>query len=852
MDRIQLKPKKAITSWKDELIYRGRRDPVWWITEVLGDKLWSKQEEICWSVLNNERTACPASYGIGKTFLAARIALWFLYNFKPAKVITTAPCYDDQTEILTDKGWCYFKDLTKTEKVASLVDGKMEFVTPTDWLVYPVEGEMLGYKSRDIDFLVTPHHKLYVKPLKCSEYKLVPAHDAFGRWDWRFNRKVEWEGIDTEFSERFYELLGFWFGDGSVFYNESRRAYGVCISQTKYGEYVEELLMENGFKYSKEYKGFYANYLVKDTGSRGYNYVIYSKDVASWFLGNFGRYKVSRRLPDWLRNSPRSKLQAFIKGFLLADGSFQKDSTRVRVYGNKGLADDIQEIGLKAGYIVNCRYQYCGDRPGANIEDSWALNFLKCDIKDKSFPGSKKPYWYHQYYKGNVYCVTVPSGVLLVRRNGIYHWSGNTLRQVRDLLWKELRTAYQKAKIPLGGTLLQMSLTLNDEHFAVGFSTDEQSTDKFTGYHSPNQLVIFDQAAGITTPIWESAEGLMTSENCRWLAISNTALSESELANICIPERKTRFGKWHVIRIRASESPNVVAGRNIYPGLVSYDWVKRREDAWGKDDPLYKIFIEADFVQSSQMSVIPYRYILPAFENEGEMGDTIEVGVDVARQGLDSTVLFARSGSKALEVRRLTGNNTMEVVGEIVRFKKDLEANYNLPVNIIKIDVIGIGAGVYDRCLELDEPLPAVAINNSEKPVVESERYLNLRAELAWTFRRRMELGEVGFKGVIVNDFDIMEYLQQDINSMRYKISSNGRIQLWSKDDLRVLLGRSPDYWDACVMAFETPGGLPSVESVGAILISDRKKVVMSDEEWNAFLGLAVSIDDPSFQLLAM
>src|SRR3990167_3212186 len=29
-------------------------------------------------------------------------------------------CYDERTEILTDKGWKYFKDLDKTEQVATL------------------------------------------------------------------------------------------------------------------------------------------------------------------------------------------------------------------------------------------------------------------------------------------------------------------------------------------------------------------------------------------------------------------------------------------------------------------------------------------------------------------------------------------------------------------------------------------------------------------------------------------------------------------------------------------------------------------------------------------------------------
>ena len=152
-----------------------------------------------------------------------------------------------------------------------------------------------------------------------------------------------------------------------------------------------------------------------------------------------------------------------------------------------------------------------------------------------------------------------------------------TQRQVKDLLWSELRTAHGKATIKLGGELLQLMFKLKEDHFAVGFSTDAENMDKFTGYHSENQFVIFDQAGGIETPIWEAAEGLMTSANCKWLAISNTAISSCELANICMPDRKTKFGKWEVIRIKATETPNVLAGKNIFPGLIAHDWVKKRE-----------------------------------------------------------------------------------------------------------------------------------------------------------------------------------------------------------------------------------------------------------------------------------
>jgi len=422
-----------------------------------------------------------------------------------------------------------------------------------------------------------------------------------------------------------------------------------------------------------------------------------------------------------------------------------------------------------------------------------------------------------------------------------------TFRQVRDLLWSEIRNMHARSKMPLGGECLQLSLKLNDEQFAIGFSTDANNMDMFTGYHSPNQLVIFDQAAGLPPMFWEAAEGLMTSANCRWLAISNTAISDSEFANICIPERKTRFGTWNVIKICADESPNVVAKKNLYPGLISYDWVEKRRKAWGRDDPLYKIFILAEFVLSSQMSVIPGHLIDPAFDHEGIEGVDIQIGLDVARSGLDSTVWFAKTGTMGLEIKRRTGNDLMQTAGETIEFVRYLEEKYEKPVTSIKIDVIGVGAGVYDRLAEQDYPVNP--INNAEnKSVIDKERYANVRAEMAWALRFRFDNFNIGLKRIAENDEETCDLLKEDLRVQKYKITSTGKIQLISKEDIKKELGRSPDYYDACVMAFEDPGGgPPEIEYVPGVQEKKEEKI-MSEDEWQQFLGYNVNVLDSSFR----
>lgn len=77
-----------------------QRDPLWFAETFLGVFLWSKQREALLSVRDHERTAVRSCHGIGKTFLAAVVVLWFLCSFPQSRVITTAPTWAQVENLL--------------------------------------------------------------------------------------------------------------------------------------------------------------------------------------------------------------------------------------------------------------------------------------------------------------------------------------------------------------------------------------------------------------------------------------------------------------------------------------------------------------------------------------------------------------------------------------------------------------------------------------------------------------------------------------------------------------------------------------------------------------------------------
>lgn len=80
-------------------------DPVGWVRDRLGEFLWSKQREIAQSVVEHRRTAVRSAHDIGKSFIASRLAAWWVDVHPPgsAIVISTAPTYQQVHAILWEE-----------------------------------------------------------------------------------------------------------------------------------------------------------------------------------------------------------------------------------------------------------------------------------------------------------------------------------------------------------------------------------------------------------------------------------------------------------------------------------------------------------------------------------------------------------------------------------------------------------------------------------------------------------------------------------------------------------------------------------------------------------------------------
>jgi len=399
--------------------------------------------------------------------------------------------------------------------------------------------------------------------------------------------------------------------------------------------------------------------------------------------------------------------------------------------------------------------------------------------------------------------------------NSIVITTAPTNKLVEKLLWKEIGGIYQRVGKRIYGRQTQMSVKIAPEWFMFGFSTDR--ADRMEGQHAPFILWVVDEAKGVAPWLQDSIEGSLTGGFCCVLELSTTDGADQQ-SNFRKHHSEQR-SQWKQIRLSAFDSPLVDIAhfpefkKEVNPKLYDYgkpetgtewplkrgnsiqiateDWIRDRYTEWFETNKfMWETKVLGEFSTFGTNNIIPLKWVESAINAEVTIDGYIQPaiwGLDVARMGDDQSVL-TEYRSKVVSLQQVWGKkNTMETTG-IVRAL--------IPNNeIVQVDAIGVGAGVFDRLAELGQP--CYGIVSSEK-AFEVEKYFNQRAEMWMTardlFERQYEEGNVIS---IPDDPELIE----DLTGMQYKIHSDGRLRAEAKDDFKKRLQRSPDKGDSFVYA---------------------------------------------------
>ena len=389
-------------------------------------------------------------------------------------------CYDDVTEILTERGWRKFSELEPDCKVATLNQNELEYQNPASFFSYDYSGEMFAIKSRQVDLLVTPNHSMYVNVNKRANewygFKTITADSLPIRKRMRFKKDASWTGkrVDSfvipgiiKYKNQalnrivvdpvsipmklWLEFLGYYISEGSTQkHSVTGVPYRVHITQTKESgvRAIESCLKKLPFKFSYD----------------GHNFSISSKQLASC-LFPIGKTH-AKHVPQEFKELSPDLLRVLLNALILGDGHISEKTGTITYYtSSKQLADDVTELALKVGWAANV---YSRQRPQAIIQQHTAGGILEfqqinsepdvnavCIVKENQTRPNVNTNGQQQitkkYYSGKIYCVEVPNHLVYVRRNGKPVWCGNSVAKGGIIATLNARTSILAAANPIDG-----------------------------------------------------------------------------------------------------------------------------------------------------------------------------------------------------------------------------------------------------------------------------------------------------------------------------------------------------------------------------------------------------------------
>ncbi len=236
-------------------------------------------------------------------------------------------------------------------------------------------------------------------------------------------------------------------------------------------------------------------------------------------------------------------------------------------------------------------------------------------------------------------------------------------------------------------------------------------------------------------------------------------------------------------------------------------------------EPLRSQMLNGDFragMQDDIWQVIPTAWIEAAMARWEtrwtQMGGVLppmdSMGVDVARGGVDSTVLAPRYGNFYGKLVKLKGSQTPDghaVAGQVVSHLRDHA--------VIHIDVIGVGASPHD-ILKTNHQSIGVNVANRSLGTDRSGtlRFLNLRSELWWMLREALD--PQSNNGICLPPDSA---LLADLTAPKWKLQGP-IIVVEGREDIVKRIGRSPDDASAVILAqIETPKAPKLRNRVGGV-----------------------------------
>lgn len=409
----------------------------------------------------------------------------------------------------------------------------------------------------------------------------------------------------------------------------------------------------------------------------------------------------------------------------------------------------------------------------------------------KTFTAATIAHWFNAAFRGRVVC-TAPK-----------------LAQLRTRLWSALR------KIDARATPMYRATHVINDTSAYWYTSDDNGKlvedrnwcilgetatqpENLAGHHEDFQLVIVEEATGVSEALWPVVFGALSAGTLQVLVIiSNPTRTTGTFAASHLQKREEKnWFRYHV---------NLKNARRI-----NRAWVEQMELKYGADSPVVAVRCHGKFPTSDPGQLLALEWITSAQDREFKADGSVPrkvVTVDVADGGEDESIITLGEHYQSIRYYRKQrvfnfphSESPIRCADEAERMWRDYGCE-QARGDFIVVDAIGVGSGTAGELMRRGYP---VVVYIGGEQASDPARWRNRRVQSYIAFRNDLRDGYVVFADDFVDDVADLDDLLAQLCSIRIPPNMERVEDLVTKQWMKDNGIPSPDRADSLAMQYAT------------------------------------------------
>jgi len=366
-----------------------------------------------------------------------------------------------------------------------------------------------------------------------------------------------------------------------------------------------------------------------------------------------------------------------------------------------------------------------------------------------------------------------------------------TADTLADTLWAEMAKWQIKSPFLTAAFVWQKTRIFAKDHPETWFmsarswakaANSEQQANTLAGLHADYIMFLIDEAGGIPDAVMAAAEAALASCVEGHLVIAG---NPTHLAGPLYRAFTSERHLWSLTHITGDPDDPKRSPR------ISVQWAREQIEKYGRDNAFVKVNVFGEFPPASLNALIGIDEVqasMKRYYREYEIGAAPKIlGVDVAREGDDASVIARRQGIQAFKVLKYRNINSTQGASHVSREWSEWGADACF------IDMTGgFGSGWYDQLALMGRNAIGVQFSQS---ATNPARYYNKRAEMYFEFAEWIKRG-----GALPESPEITAALTQTNYAFK-----GDKLILEPKEIIKAKIGYSPDEADAFALTFAHP-----------------------------------------------